>query len=373
MNELDNILSQDLYELKKLRQPLSNIEFVFYGAGSMGKMALNLSSQILFRPKFFIDQCLTGFVDDIPIYKIEDIDINDRKNLSVILCVVTSPVMPIVEFLNANGFADVRHFYDFTEISLSSYLGNGWCKFEISDTEKRQIQSVISALAHDETSIAHYYQFLWWRIRRKEVISRMFPVLSNKKYFDSPCMPKLTENERFVDAGAHFGCVIEHFLHVTKQKFEKIWAFEPDVENNIKLTTYVDNLKISKIEIFDLALSNNNYSTTFLNKLGYASKISNCGKQLVNCVQLDTIELNPTIVKYHLEGHELCALKGSILTIERHRPILMVLADHNSDGLYDIAIFLMSLKNYKLFFNLHDYGGNSAIFYAIPKERYFNG
>ena len=47
----------------------------------------------------------------------------------------------------------------------------------------------------------------------------------------------------------------------------------------------------------------------------------------------------------------------------------MILADHNEDGLYEIANFLNQLREYKLYFYLHDYCGNSAVYYAIPKER----
>jgi hypothetical protein len=43
----------------------------------------------------------------------------------------------------------------------------------------------------------------------------------------------------------------------------------------------------------------------------------------------------------------------------------MILADHSEDGLYKIPQFINKLGGYKLYFNLHDYCGNTAVFYGI--------
>ena len=150
-------------------------------------------------------------------------------------------------------------------------------------------------------------------------------------------------------------------------KYETIWAVEPDKNNNTIMKTELSG--IDKIKYLPIALSNIDGISNFISGLGFASKIEENGNDNVQIQTIDSLNINPSIIKLHLEGYELKALHGATETIRRARPLLMVLADHNEDGLYKIAHFLMALDKYKIYFYLHDYCGNSAIFYAIPKER----
>ena len=107
----------------------------------------------------------------------------------------------------------------------------------------------------------------------------------------------------------------------------------------------------------------------FQSELGYASKFFLDGSEIVDVVSIDDLNIKPTIIKVHVEGAEYDVLEGAVETIKESRPIIMVLGDHNSDGLSRIPLFIKRLKEYKLYFLLHDYCGNSAIYYMIPKER----
>ncbi len=369
------------YELKQLFSGLANKESIdrpiksggicLYGAGSMGEMALDFLERINISPKYIIDNQKKGKIREIDIINPIDIPKEDLSNLTFILCIVTAPILPIIHFLHDLGCKDVRHFYDYTEIMLKTELTNGWSHFNLDRGDIDSITSVCKDLEHDEYSLAHYLQFLWWRLRRVEKSYKQFPVLSNKKYFKAPCMPKLTDDESFLDGGAHFGTTIESFIETTNGKFETIWAIEPD-ENNLSVMKKNLNKNLN-IDYMSIALSDKNGSKGFVDGLGFASKIDKNGSKEVQTQTIDGLNVTPTIIKLHLEGYELKALEGSVETTKEYRPILMVLADHNEDGLYEIAQFLMSLKEYKIYFNLHDYCGNSAIYYAIPKERDRNG
>lgn len=370
--ELTNIFESKNPKLDPFRS-FSEKGIVLYGAGAMGKMAIDLMKTINKSPLYVIDKNKSGYIDGVKILSPENIPSQDLNEVSFVVCIAKANIQPIYDYLEELGCFDVRHFYDYSEVELKDLMPNGWAKFELKEEDKNGIQKVLKALEQDETSVAHYIQFLWWRLRRKEVIFQEYPVLSGEKYFGMSSLPDLSENEVFVDGGAHFGGTIEAFVSSTNGKFKHIYAFEPDLENQNKIKETVAKEILDRTTLFEEALYDKRGTINFKDGLGYASKININGNKKIKTITLDSfIGIKPTIIKLHIEGDELKALQGAKETIKLNRPIIMVLADHSANGLYKIAEFLIQQENYQLYFNLHDYCGNTAVFYAVPKERLNN-
>lgn len=364
--ELKQLLSSSPIQCS-IHDSIKQKGIVLYGAGAMGEMALDFLELINATTQYIVDTHKNGKLREINIIHPIDIPKDDLENLTFILCVVTAPITPIVKYLKELGCQDIRHFYDYTEIILKNELTNGWACFNPTSEDINEISKVCEYLKHDKHSLSHYLQFLWWRLRRVEKIYPEYPALSNQKYFKAPCMPKLRENESFLDGGAHFGTTTKFFLDSVNMKFETVWAIEPD-ESNLSIMK-ADFSNIANSQYLQIALSDINGTSNFIDGLGFASKVWENGNKTIQTKTIDSLNINPSIIKLHIEGYELKALNGAKETISRARPILMVLADHNEDGLYKIAHFLMNLEEYTIYFYLHDYCGNSAVYYAIPKER----
>lgn len=365
--ELNQILSA---KAKKIIHVNRKNQIVLYGAGSLGNMALDFLETINVKPKYIVDKNFQGTLRDIEVISPFNVDKNDLSDVVFIVCIATIPIKPLVSFLEELGCKKIIHFYDYARVLFKEKMNNGWYYPEPNSEDIESIKHICEVLEHDENSLCHYLQFLWWRLRRVEKSYEQYPVLSSKKFFKAPCIPKLSIKEKFLDAGAHFGGSLEKFLEVTSSDFEYAWLFEPDEKNLNILKSKVDKLCLGdKVDILDMALSDRNTQANFMNNLGFASKISKYGQGQVTVKTVDSFELDPTIIKLHVEGNELEVLCGATKTIKKHSPIIMVLADHNEDGLYKIALFLIELKEYKIYFYLHDYCGNSAVFYAIPRKR----
>lgn len=364
--ELSNLIdASNAYKFKNFdtKNPI-----ILYGAGSLGRMAISLLNEKEIVPKYIIDKNLEGKINNIPIRKLSELTFNEIETSLFIICISSIEFMPIYNDLIDIGCKHIIQFYDYSEIFFNNILGNGWSKSTLSDDERNQVERVFQNLEHDKNSVAHYLQFLYWKFRRIEYIYDAFPVLSNHKYFKANCFPFLSKNERYLDCGAHVGNTILNFIEITQMQYSKIWAFEPDKYNMTSLKEKTNKYK--SIEYFQSVLSNiDEEEVLFYDNLGFASKVDKEGNEKIHTRTIDSYKLSPTIIKLHLEGLELKALEGSQKTIIESRPIIMVLADHNEDGLYKIANFLINLENYKLYFYLHDYCGNSAVFYAIPEER----
>lgn len=359
--ELNKILNSDFLQPNPLRQ-ISTNGFVLYGAGAMGKMAMDFIECTNKLPLYIVDQKITGSIKGINIITPDEIPNEDKISLTFFVCIATLPLNDLYKQLNQLGCVDVRHFYDLSEHLFPKMMSNGWIA---RDVPKNELVSILYFLEHDNYSVAHYLQFLWWRLKRKEKIDPNYPVLSTKKFFNAPCIPVLKDNEKFLDGGAHQGQTILSFLEKTDFKYDTIWAFEPDT-NNLKILR--ENIQ-NNIKIYDKALWNKCDGLFFQDNFCYASKVSQNGKVAINAVSIDSLEIDPTIIKLHVEGSEYEALQGAYETIKRSRPIVMVLADHSQDGTYNIPKYLAKFESYSIYFYLHDFCGNSAVYYAIPKER----
>jgi FkbM family methyltransferase len=337
-------------------------KIILYGAGSLGTMAIDLmNKKELSLPSYIVDKSKNGSIGAVKVIKPDEISPGDKEEALFLICVSTLPYNDIEAFLKVLGCKHLMHFYTWAYLIMPELFGDGWFKPSLSTDEKESIEKVCESLSHDECSLAHYFQFLWWRLRLKEVKYKNYPVLSGKKYFKSPILPLLGEHETLLDGGVHLGQTIESFIEKINNKYEKIYAFEPDKTN---LQTTKEKFQDRRIVYSGNALYKKSTTLAFRDGLGSASKIDDNGLK-VQAVMIDDLNIKPTIIKLHIEGSELEVLEGAKKTIEKCHPILMVLADHCEDGLYKIPQFIYNLPEYKLYFNLHDYCGNTAVFYGI--------
>ena len=353
-------------ELEKIYNAKSPIydnldkEIVLYGAGSLGHMGLDLLKKSGILPKYIVDKNKSGEIDGVEIIAPDEIPLEDKKEKLFLVCISTIPYNDIVDFLISLGIKNILQFYTYAYIKFPKLLSNGWFVSELTEADKENIDRVCEILSHDETSIHHYLQFLWWKLRGIEKIYEGFPVLSGKKYFKTEICKNLKDNEILLDVGCHFGQTIESFSNITNNKYKEIVAIEPDKYN---LEICKNKFNDKRIKYLNIALSDKKEERKFIDNLGYASKLDEKGNTIIQTETIDSLNLKPTIIKLHTEGEELNILKGASETIKAYKPKLMVLADHNDDGLYKIPL-LMYNYGYKLYFNLHDYCGNTAVFYG---------
>jgi FkbM family methyltransferase len=198
----------------------------------------------------------------------------------------------------------------------------------------------------------------------------LFP---DNRFFIPDVAEVLTDNEFFIDGGAHHGHVTQEFVRQTNGAFDRILAIEPDPFNlahlRSNLQSWMPNER--RVQCSDCALAEVEADLPFREGLGYASQISETGTTRVAARPLDTMGLSPTFLKLHLEGGELAALKGARKMLSLNRPIVAATIYHNADGVWRTPLWLMeTLHDYRLLFRLHTWCGTGAVIYAIPNERF---
>jgi FkbM family methyltransferase len=284
----------------------------------------------------------------------------------VAVSVVTSPYVEIERSLTARGCSDVVPFYDLAESMRGQHpLSNGWFAEPLTATDQEHIEDVFVGW-DDDVSRAHYLQFIAWRRLREEWTFEHAPI-STERYFIPEVAAVLRERETFLDGGAHHGIVSLALAKMIRKL--RVIAVEPDTANRAVLCERLRGLPRSTV--LDCALASEDGTAAFSEGYGFASKLSALGHAQVGSRSIDSLDVEPTFIKLHLEGGEFDALLGGRETLRTYRPIVSVTVYHNGDGLWRTADWLMrELNDYRFLFRNHCWCGAGAVVYAIPQERH---
>lgn len=369
---LDEIAApkRDLHPLRTDR-PLA-----LYGAGNLGRMAREFLDAVGRPFDLVIDRDAARLVGDPAwsgrrVMGLDDVPDDIRQSHVLLVTVATAAYAPLERSLREAGFAHVVPFYDFAESFRDRHpLSNGWFAGTLTDLDLRMTGRVLDGFA-DDVSRAHHLQFLAWRRLRQEWTFDGAAVNGDDRFFIPEVMRTLGGHETFIDAGAHHGSVVEAFCRRVNGRFRRIVAVEPDAANRRQLATLVETGMAGddRIAIFDCALGSEAGEARFHSGLGYASQLSPAGRDTVRIETLDA--LGPaSLLKLHLEGGELAALKGARELLWRDRPVVATTVYHNDDGIWRTPLWLMeTLPRYRFLFRLHSWCGTGAVVYALPQER----
>ncbi|MDO6962469.1 FkbM family methyltransferase [Rhizobium alvei] len=355
----------------------ANLPIALYGAGNLGRMARGVLTSEGIEIGFAVDRNAAALEADpvwsgIRLFHPDEVPAALKASHHLLVTVATAPYRPIERDLEARGFLHVSPFYDYFERNRRRHpLANGWFAEPFSAEDCAEIDRALTTLA-DDRSRANLLQFIAWRRQRVEWTFEAGPVTGSDRFFIPELLAALPDHPRYLDCGAHHGDTIAAFDQTMQGRWEEIVAIEPDPDNLVHLHARLQTLAgRDRIKVHPLALGSKAGRERFFSGAGYASQISEHGAIWTDVVPLDSLALAPNFVKLHLEGHELEALKGSVETLTRHRPVIAATVYHNADGLWRTAHWLTQhLADYRLLFRLHSWCGTGAVLYAIPAERW---
>jgi len=348
-----------------------------YGAGNLGKMAATYFRHLGVEFLFVVDANPSlhqgdPFWEGVTVFSANEIPIDQRESTLLAVCVATSPFSDISASLLEDGWRDAVPFYDIAEAYQDRHpLGNGWFVGQLDRVDLKEMDGVM-ARWKDDVSRAHHLQFVAWHRLREDWHFNDAPVTTNDRYFIPELLATLHDHESFLDVGAHHGEVIQQFVTTVGNRFAAICAIEPDTVNQARLSDQVEPFETSDsaVNVLTCAVGEKQGRMNFYNGLGYASQFADIGPRLIEVKRIDDLGLAPTFIKLHLEGWELSALKGSLNTLTRYRPIVVTTAYHNRLGLWELPKWLMdNLSNYAYLVRLHSWCGTGLVIYCIPDER----
>lgn len=352
-----------------------------YGAGDLGRMARDYFAYIGLPIELVVDrnaERLAGSLEwqGVRLLPPDAVPMQARQSMLLAVCIATVPYAPLEAELSQAGWLNIVPFYDIAEAYRDRHpLSNGWFASLFDDRDRVKISTVLTDWADDRSRACHL-QFLAWRRLREEWTFVGAPVTINDRYFIPEVCTLLSNHEAFADIGAHEGHVIQRFLDAVKGQCGRIWAVEPDPRNLVQLRETVSHFSLteeSAVQIIPSVVADAEGEAIFAGGLGYASQLSALGQEQIAVTTIDQLEIAPSFMKLHLEGHELGALRGAVATLRRHRPLLAVTIYHSDVGVWKLPSWLMEeLINYRYYLRLHSWCGTGAVMYGIPEERLCN-
>ena len=156
-------------------------------------------------------------------------------------------------------------------------------------------------------------------------------------------------NETFVDVGAYNGDTVSEFIESTNNKYNQIYALEPDKRNFKKLLKNTEGFE--NIQLFNCAGWNEDTTLIFSKNSGRQSMIAKQGVE-IQARSVDSILDNrkATFIKYDVEGAEREAITGSTNTIINFKPKLKIALYHRNEDIFEIPLIIKEMNsNYKLY------------------------
>lgn len=344
--------------------------FVIYGAGPAGKSVCDLLIRLGVRPDLILDAQADVLPDNyqgIPIQDLKRLKLVDTKKRAavVLVCVIQSrDVHQIIKKdLVDNGFVTVlpwsQKAFSPDIINAPNAVDPGMYNFQ---------DEILSCakLFQDDLSRQFYLQLI------TACASKQFNDINfldpEEQYFPSGISLK-KGYQSFMDCGAFRGDTLDRLV----ERFGKpstYVAFEPDSHNFSGLVENVNKLHIEKAILFPCAVSQHSGPMRFtVDQVhgGLGSLLDPDGEGFVQCVAIDDCMkgIEPTFIKFDIEGSEIDALLGAEETIRRHCPDLAVAVYHYADHYFRIPNLIHSWGlNYRFFLRVYDRFGTEAVLYA---------
>jgi FkbM family methyltransferase len=178
----------------------------------------------------------------------------------------------------------------------------------------------------------------------------------------------LERDEVFLDCGAFTGDTLSDFLKYSNEPHKKFICLEPDPINLVALRKTINEKNIPNVEVFNIAVGNQNAELNFEATGGGGAGLSENGTLIVSCKRIDDYFIeNFTFIKLDIEGAEMDALKGASNSIISSRPKIAVCIYHLPSDLWSIILYLSEkYPFYKFSARTHQYDGLDFVLYAIP-------
>lgn len=273
----------------------------------------------------------------------------------------------------SNSFNEIREY-------LKKYIGEDRI-FGFGRKKNLSIDQYRVFLSKNKHEILDIYNNLEDELSKRTMLNVISGTFTNDlKFFqeiftDNQYFPKdivtLSKNEIFLDGGAFDGDSIKLFLKNTNDKFDKIYAFEPDKRYANKILDLGKKLSREEdILIFEKALYSKKINLKFNVELSRGAYTTGNTDNEGIIIQADSIDecVNSkiTFIKLDIEGSELEALKGAKCIIKTFKPTLAICVYHKCEDILEIPKYIMSLGlNYKYYLRHHTTSIDETVFYAI--------
>lgn len=374
--DFETLRNQRIDSWKRIADEAHN-KFVIFGAGELGMKVLKSLLADGLRPLAFIDNNATLNQTTPEKISILHPDVAlERLGPDVLVLLSVYNTFKPRDQLKSLGFSRVIHcaimFAGMPDVALPYVC--------LDDTDvvfqsREQVQEAFELMA-DEASKELFVAQIRYRLFMDfdNVLRPQTTEMRMSEYFPSD-LYRFLEDEVLVDCGAYSGDTVNRFLSLRREKFKKIYAFEPDTKNYALLQEYVKKLPQNinkKIETLNQGVGNVAGLVQFHSDGTVRSLASKKGSDVITIVRLDEAMsyAMPTLIKMDIEGGEIDALHGCKEIISFHKPVLAICVYHKSQHLWSVPLLIRNLcEDYRIYLRAHAEDCWDVTCYAVPRTR----
>ena len=234
------------------------------------------------------------------------------------------------------------------------------------------IERLLSALPRfaDKLSWHTFLSILAGRLTYDRTWLEAVNIGAAQMYF-GPEFLSLGATETLVDCGAYTGDTIAVFRAAVADRFDRIYAFEPDPANFQALVNAYGN--DSRLVLFNCGVGSEPGSQSFVEGDGSFSRtvVRDAEEQppqetKIALTTLDASIPRATMIKIDVEGYEPCVLAGAAETIRRDKPRLAVAAYHAPEHLAELVEQISNLHGgYRFYLRHHGGFFLETVLYAV--------
>ena len=164
----------------------------------------------------------------------------------------------------------------------------------------------------------------------------------------------------YADLGAYNGDTVRSYLEYCPN-LKEIYAFEPDLRNFKKLSTYAETEERAKVYPYNYASFDKNETVEFISSGNRNSSKNGTNSfksktVIIEARRLDSVIECADFIKYDVEGAENEAIMGSENIIKNHMPDLLVSMYHRSEDMYALPLLLKKIApDYRLYLRRFPY------------------
>jgi FkbM family methyltransferase len=365
----------------RLKELVTRGPYALIGAGQLGAMSMGLWPTSAPPPEFMLDSVKTGDIRGVEIR-----DLRSHERVPGVTYLASAFVMSPSELntiFQRIGQDELLTVYDFFEEFTPTVFSNGWRKLApMAETEQRLAR--LQHLYADETSRNICRAATAWRYRRE--LLNDYPLGSDANKYNLALFGRTGTHYNVVYDGGCFAFTLVKSLTAAGVTFDKYHAFEPDPASHEICRQQIAALQPqvkAQITLDRRALSDRSGLGTFIANGLLAARLINVPSfhhpklTTVDTCTLDSVheqalghdkpEMRRTLIKLHIEGAELAALKGAEQLIRQNRADILVNLSHDEKSYLDIPEFLAKFGCYDIFLRSHSLFGEGLTLFARHK------
>lgn len=361
----------------RIKRLLASGPFALIGAGQLGKMTLDMWPANEPRPSFFVDSVREGEFCGLPVRRLGAGDL--PAGVTYLISAFKMPAATAKSIFAALGQDELLTSYDFFEERVPLEFSNGWRNLEAGPDLPERLAAARAAYA-DETSRLVHDCAAAWRYHRE--LRDDYPVTPEERKYDLSAFGRAGTGYDLVIDGGSYDLGTLAMLRAGGVTFDRVVAFEADPARYADCCGRMASMP--GLAVRPEALADFDGEADFLATGLLSARLAAPGlagdPRLVRVpvTRLDTLatdllgglpmEEARILLKLHIEGAELAALKGAADLLARARVDILLNLSHDEASLLDLPVFLQRFDRFDIFLRSHALYGEGLTLFARYRD-----